>query len=262
MIPHQRREKILGEFRRKKTCTVTELSKLLGVSEITIHRDLASMENNGSIRRVHGGATISDPPPGEEPKAEQRVQIRLGIQVEEKTAIARRAVQLIRDETSIFVDHSSSSIYLAREIRNRTYKNLVIVTNSVKILNELEGVSSINLISTGGNLQHQWSALGGSIALDFLSRLNFDQIFISCGGISVERGLMTSFPFVVEILKRTSMVAQEINLLADSSKFTKVGTFSIMPVTSMTRIITDGKLDPATGDQYKKLGIEVMAEEK
>jgi len=259
MIPHQRREKILSEFRRKKTCAVAELSKLLGVSEVTIHRDLANLESNGNIRRVHGGATIADPPPGEDPKAEQRVHIRLGMQVEDKMAIAKRAVQLIRDETSIFIDHSSTSIYFAREIRSQAYKNLVIVTNSVKILNELEGVTSVNLISTGGNLQHQWSALGGSIALDFLSRLNFDQIFISCGGISIERGLMTSFPFVLEILKRTSMVAREINLLADSSKFSKMGTFSIMPVTSMTRIITDSKLDPATLDQYKKLGIEIIA---
>jgi DeoR family transcriptional regulator, fructose operon transcriptional repressor len=258
MIPHQRREKILSEVSRKKTCTVTELSKLLGVSEITIHRDLANLECNGSIRRVHGGATIADPPPEDNTKVEHRVHIRLGMQVEEKVAIAKRAVQLIRDETSIFIDHSSSSIYLAREIRSQAYKNLVIVTNSVMILNELEGVTSVNLISTGGNLQHQWSALGGSIALDFLSRLNFDQIFISCGGISIERGLMTSFPFVVEILKRTSMVAREINLLADSSKFSKMGTFSIMPVTAMTRIITGSKLDPSVIEQYEKLGIKVM----
>lgn len=258
MIPHRRREKILSEFRRKKTCTVTELSKLLGVSGITIHRDLANLESSGNIRRVHGGATIADPPPGGDPKGEHRVNIRLGMQVEEKMAIARRAVQLIRDETSIFIDHSSTSIYLAREIRSQAYRNLVIVTNSVKILNDLEGVTSVNLISTGGNLQHQWSALGGSIALDFLSRLDFDQIFISCGGISIERGLMTSSSFVVEILKWASMVTREINLLADSSKFSKMGTFSIMPVTSMTRIITDSKLDPATLDQYEKLGIEII----
>jgi DeoR/GlpR family transcriptional regulator of sugar metabolism len=258
MIPHQRREKILNEFRRKKTCTVAELSKSLGVSEITIHRDLARLENAGSIRKVHGGATIIEPLQEEEPRAEHRVQIRLGMQVEEKMAIAQRAVQLIHDESSIFIDHSSTSIYLAREIKKLTFKNLVIVTNSVKILNELEGVSDLNLISTGGTLQHQWSALGGAIALDFLARLNFDQIFISCGGISVERGLMTSFPFVVEILRRTSSVARQVNLLADSSKFSKVGTFSIIPATSITRIITDEKLDPAVFDQYRQLGIEVI----
>jgi DeoR/GlpR family transcriptional regulator of sugar metabolism len=258
MIPQQRREQIFGECQRKRTCTVKELSKLLGVSEITINRDLTHMENSGSLRRVHGGATIVESTRAEESKAEHRVQIRMGMHVEEKMAIAKRAAQLIHDETSIFIDHSSSSIYLAREIMNRSFKNLVIVTNSVKILTELEGCPSLNLISTGGNLQHQWSALGGSMAVDFLARLNFDQIFISCGGISVERGLMTSFPFIAGLLQRTSSVTREINVLADSSKFSKVGTFSIIPVASITRIITDGKLDRASLDQYRKLGIEVI----
>jgi DeoR/GlpR family transcriptional regulator of sugar metabolism len=237
---------------------VKELSRLLRVSEITVNRDLALLENDGIIRRVHGGATIIESARGEELKAEHRVQIRMGMQVEEKMAIAKTAVQLIRDETSIFIDHSSSSIYLAREIMNLPFKNLVIVTNSIKILNELEGMSSLHLISTGGNLQHQWSALGGSIALDFLAKLNFDQIFISCGGISVERGLMTSFPFVVEILQRTSTVAKEINVLADSSKFSRVGTFSIIPATAITRIVTDEKLDQASMDSFRQLGIEVI----
>lgn len=258
MIPEQRREQILGECRKNRTCTVKELSRLLGVAEITVHRDLARLEDAGSVRRVHGGATLVESGRAEEPRAEHRVQIRLGMHIEEKMAIARKAVQLIRDETSIFIDHSSSSIYLAREIMKQSFKNLVIVTNSVKILTELEGVSSLNLISTGGNLQHQWSALGGSMTLDFLSRLNFDQIFISCGGLCVERGLMTSFPFVLEILQRTSSVAREINVLADSSKFSKVGTFSIIPAASIARIITDGNLDQTRLDPYRQLGIEVI----
>jgi DeoR/GlpR family transcriptional regulator of sugar metabolism len=258
MIPHQRREKIVSKLRREKTCTVPELSKLLSVSEVTIHRDLVQLEQSGIIRKVHGGATIADAPPAENHKAEQRLLIRLRMQVEEKQEIAKKAVLLIHDDTSIFLDHSSTSIYLAREIRNQTYKNLVIVTNSIKVLDELEGITTINLISTGGNFQHQWSALGGSISLDFLGRLNFDQIFISCGGLSVERGLMTSFPFIVEILKKASSVAREITLLADSSKFSRVGTFSIIPVASLTRIITDSKLSPAIAEQYRSLRIEVI----
>lgn len=256
MIPYQRREKIVSELQRKRTCTVSELSKLLGVSEVTVHRDLVLLDRAGIAEKVYGGATLARSPEGSS-KAEQRVDIRLRMHVEEKKDIAKRAVRLIRDETSIFIDHSSTSIYLAREIRNLPYKNLIIVTNSVTILNELEGALFASLVSTGGNLQRQWSALGGAIVLDFLSRLNFDQIFISCGGISFERGLMTSFTFVAEILKKASAVAREINLLVDSSKFSKMGTFSIMPVTAMTRIITDRKLSPDLVEKYQNLGIKV-----
>ena len=258
MIPFQRREKIVNELRQKKTCTVAELSKLFDVSEVTIHRDLVHLNQVGLVEKVHGGATLVEvSPENNSPKAEQRVDIRLRMQVEEKMDIAKRAVRLIRDETSIFLDHSSTSIYLTREIRNLPYKNLIIVTNSIRILYELEGASFISLVSTGGNLQRQWSALGGTIALDLLSRLNFDQIFISCGGISLERGLMTSFAFVAEILKKASAVAREINLLADSSKFSRMGTYSIMPVTAMTRIITDRNLNPDLVEQYRNLGINI-----
>lgn len=257
MIPYQRREKIVSELQRKRTCTVSELSKLLSVSEVTVHRDLVLLNNANIVEKVYGGATLVNPSPERSSKAEQRVDIRLRMQVEEKKDIAKRAVRLIRDETSIFIDHSSSSIYLAREIRNLPYKNLIIVTNSVTILNEMEGVSFASLVSTGGNLQRQWSALGGAIALEFLSRLNFDQIFISCGGISIERGLMTSFAFVAEIIKMVSTAAREINLLVDSSKFLRMGTFSIIPVTAMTRIITDRKLNTGLVEQYRDLGIIV-----
>ncbi len=257
MIPFQRREKIVNELQLKQTCTVAELSTLLDVSEVTIHRDLVFLNHAGIVRKVHGGATLAKPSQEGVLRAEQRVDIRLKMQVEEKKDIAKRAVRLIRDETSIFIDHSSTSIYLAREIRNLAFKNLTVVTNSIKILTELEGALSVTLVSTGGNLQRQWSALGGSIAQDFLSRLNFDQIFISCGGISIERGLMTSFAFVAEILKGASDVAREINLLVDSSKFSRMGTFSIMPVNGMTRIITDGLLSPDLVEQYQNLGIKV-----
>lgn len=256
MIPFQRREKIIDELQQKKTCTVAELSKLFGVSEVTIHRDLSQLDKTGLIERVHGGATLLNESQNGSSRAEQRVDLRLGMQIEEKKEIAKKAVQLIRDETSIFIDHSSTSIYLAREIKNLPYKHLIIVTNSIKILMELES-TPFGLVSTGGHLQRQWSALGGTIALNFLSRLNFDQIFCSCGGISIERGIMTSFNFVAEILKQASAVARTTNLLVDSSKFSRVGTFSIMPVTAITRLITDRKLNQSHIKKYRDLGIVV-----
>jgi len=256
MIPFQRRERILDELKRKKTCSVGELSKLLKVSEVTIHRDLIHLDQSGVIEKVHGGATLLMGSEESVARAEQRVDLRMRMQIEEKKEIAKRAVRLIRDETSIFIDHSSTSIYLAREIKNLSYKNLIVVTNSIKILTELEG-TSFSLVSTGGHLQRQWSALGGTIALDFLSRLNFDQIFLSCGGISIERGVMTSFTFVAEILKKASTVARETNLLVDSSKFSRVGTFSVMPVAAVTRLITDRKLTPDLMKQYRNLGVVV-----
>jgi DeoR/GlpR family transcriptional regulator of sugar metabolism len=126
------------------------------------------------------------------------------------------------------------------------------------MISELEEIPWINLISTGGNLQHQWSALAGTPALDFLSKLNLEQAFISCGAISIERGIMTSFPFITEVLKKACDVSREVNLLVDSSKFSRVGTFSVMPVSSVKRIITDRGLDPKIAKAYRRLGVELI----
>lgn len=258
MIPYQRRQKILDQLQKKKMCSVIELSKLLNVSEITIHRDLLNLENEGFVSKVHGGAILAKNTDESINKVDQSINVRLGRNMEEKKEIAKKALKLISDETSIFLDHSSTCIYLARELRLKKFRHLVVVTNSTKILDELEGHFNIHTISTGGTLQHQWSALTGPYALDFMSRLNFEQIFISCGAISIERGLMTSYSFVSEILKKASEVTREINLLIDYSKFSKVGAFSIMPAPKVNRIITDKKLDPNIVKKYVEFGIELI----
>ncbi len=258
MIPYQRRQRLIEHLQRKKMCSVNELSKLVDVSDTTIHRDLITLRNTGFVLKVHGGAVWVEDNIETNNKVEHRINVRLRKEVEEKEEIAKKAAQLISDETSVFLDHSSTCIFLARELRLRKYQHLVLVTNSIKILDELEGHFTIHVISTGGALQHQWSALTGPYALDFISKLNFEQIFISCGAISTERGLMTSFPFVAEILKKASEVTREINLLVDSSKFSKMGAFSVMPASHVRRIITDKKIDFSLAEKYRDLGIELI----
>ena len=258
MIPYQRRQKIVEQLQKKKMCSIDELSKLLNVSDTTVYRDLISLKNTGFILKVHGGAIWVEDNIESNNKVEHRINVRLRREVEEKAEIGKKAAQFISDETSIFLDHSSTCIYLAKELANRKYQHLVVATNSVKILDELEGHSTIHVISTGGALQHQWSALTGPYTLDFISKLNFDQIFISCGAVSVEKGMMTSFPFVAEILKKASEVTQKINLLVDSSKFMRVGTFSVMPLSDVDRIITDKKMDPNLAEKCRDLGIEMI----
>jgi DeoR family fructose operon transcriptional repressor len=258
MIPYQRRQKIIEQLQKKKMCSVNELRKFLNVSDTTVHRDLITLKNTGFILKVHGGAVWVEDNIETNNKVEDRINVRLKREVEEKEEIAKKAAQLINDETSVFLDHSSTCIYLARELRLKKYQHLVLVTNSVRILDELEGHITIHVISTGGALQHRWSALTGPYAVDFISKLNFEQIFISCGAISTERGLMTSFPFVAEILKKASEVTQEINLLVDSSKFSKMGVFSMMPASQVSRIITDKKIDSRLAEKYRDLGIELV----
>jgi len=255
ILPYERRQKIIRQLQRKKSCSIEELSRVVGVSSATIHRDLAELNNAGIVLKVHGGALLSENAPIE---SEDRIHQRLHRNVEEKREIAAKALKLVKEESVIFLDHSSTCVYLARELAEKNPSQLVLFTNSVKILDELEGRFPLSVVSTGGTLQHRWNALTGPYVIDFLSRVNFNQAFISCGAISPTRGLMTSFLFVAEILRKTKQVSQEVNLLVDSSKFNKLGAFSIMPIKDVDRIITDRNLAPEIVKQYEDAGLEIV----
>jgi DeoR family fructose operon transcriptional repressor len=253
MIPAERKKRIIDRLVEKKTCSMQELAKVAKASRTTLHRDLVALERTGTISRTHGGAVWVD-----SNRFEPHISYRLKIHKNEKTNIAQKAVQLIRDETTIFIDNSSTCACLAMAIAPRMFRHLVVVTNSVVILDILQDAFNIDIISTGGALQHQWSALTGEDTLNSISKFNFDQVFASCGGISIEKGLTTSFAFISEILRTATKVARETIFLIDNSKFSKTRAFSIIPVSGVTRIITDQKLDPVLAREYRELGVDIL----
>jgi DeoR/GlpR family transcriptional regulator of sugar metabolism len=250
---NERQVAILEELRTRKICAVRELNNGIDASIATIHRDLKKLEDSGHISRVHGSVVLN-----ENRKPEHNIDSRLAKNKEKKIEIAKKAVELIEDETSIFLDHSSTCAYLARAIASKSYRHLVLVTNSLLIANELQEKRYIDIVLAGGDLQHSWSATKGPHALDIISRFNFDQTFISCGMFSVERGARTNYSFVAEITKKACESALEVNLLVDSSKFMKAGAFLIRKISSLNRIITDHNIDSKVVDIFKKLDIKFI----
>jgi len=250
---NERQEAILEELRTRKICTVRELNNGIDASNATIQRDLKKLEDFGHISRVHGSVVLN-----ETRKPEHNIDNRLVKNKEKKIEIAKKAVEFIEDETSIFLDHSSTCAYLARAISSKSYRHIVLVTNSLLIANELQGKRYIDLILAGGDVQHSWSATKGPHALDIISKFNFDQTFISCGMFSVERGARTNYSFVAEITKKACESALEVNLLVDSSKFMKAGAFLIRKTSALNRIVTDQDLNPKIIDIFKKLDTKLI----
>ena len=255
MLPEQRKNIIIDQLQNKKTCTINELISILHVSRPTLHRDLEFLEKNGELSRVHGGAIFLDGPQGI-----HELESRINKNRQEKEEIARKAISFIEKETCIFLDQSSTCLYLAREIINTIDYQIVIVTNSIKIISEMDGKkTNINIIATGGTLYHGWAALGGPNANKILAELNIDQIFMSCRGISIQKGPMTYHSFIKDLLSSAVRVSEKVNVLADSSKFNKVAAYSIMPIENVYRIISDSELDSETANEYQNIGIEVIA---
>jgi DeoR/GlpR family transcriptional regulator of sugar metabolism len=253
MYPFERKEKILDRLRKIGRIHINEDAKLFNASISTLHRDLEDLEKQGLVKKVVGGAVLLNGI-----QSETHFDKRLQNQAKEKKAIARNAVQHIQDDTSIFLDHSSTTTYLAREIKQRSYKSLLVLTNSLQIPVELGGIQGIQVISTGGAVESEFKALHGRWVVDSIQRINLNQIFISVGAISVDNGLMTQMHFINDLFPELFRRSQHINVLVDSSKFYKLCTFQISPLKPSFTIFTDKALPEEIRHEIEAKGLKLM----
>jgi DeoR/GlpR family transcriptional regulator of sugar metabolism len=253
MYPFERKEKILDKLRKEGQITIHPDARRLGVSPVTLHRDLEELEKQGLVKKVRGGAVFTG-----NSQFETHFDIRLKAHVREKEEIARKAAGVIRDDTSIFLDHSSTVMFLARELKNHHFRNLVLLTNSLAIASELGDEKGIQVILTGGIVQSEFKALSGQWVVETLRRVNLHQMFASVGAVSAEQGLMTQIPFIYEILPAVFQLGGEVYILVDHSKFFKMATYRITPLGSSLTIFTDKGLPKSIRQEIEKKGPRVI----
>jgi DeoR/GlpR family transcriptional regulator of sugar metabolism len=253
MYPFERKEKIIDRLRKIGRININEDAKLFNVSISTLHRDLEDLEKQGLVKKVMGGAVLVNGI-----QFASHFDKRLQNQAKEKKAIARKAVQHIQDDTSIYLDHSSTTTYLARELKQRSFKSLLVLTNSLQIPIELGGIQGIQVISTGGAVESEFKALYGRWVVDSLQRINLNQIFISVGAISVDIGLMTQMHFINDLFPELFRRSQNINVLVDSSKFYKLCTFQISPLKPSFTIFSDKGLPEEIRNEIKAKGLNLL----
>jgi DeoR/GlpR family transcriptional regulator of sugar metabolism len=253
MYQFERKEKILERLHSSGQITIAEDAKDFEVSISTLHRDLEELEQEGIVKKVRGGAILV-----EAAKFETHFEKRMRANVELKEQIARNAVQTIHDDTSIFLDHSSTVAMLAREIGKQHFRNLIILTNSLSIPEIIAEDNGVHVIVTGGLAQSGWHALSGPWVMDAIQRLNVHQFFISVGAVSPEKGLMTASFFIHEIMREIIRYATAVNILVDSTKFHKIGTFQIAPLDESMLIFTNQKAPKEIIKEIEERGPKVV----
>lgn len=174
----EREKSILELLVKKKQVTVKELSKALYISEPSVRRDLADLEKQHLIKRIHGGAVLE-----ETAVSENKIPflIREYEQSGAKTVIAKKAADCVKDNDVIFLDASTSAFRLIPFLISKA--NITVVTNGVKALSSLADFN-INTVSTGGKLVNSCLALVGEEAYRTIGSINADIAFFSCRGIS------------------------------------------------------------------------------
>src|SRR5690625_935429 len=147
MLVVERHGKIIETVKEKGSIRVTELSRMFGLTEETIRRDLEKLEREGKLMRSHGGAVaIQEREQGDVPYFKRET-----VHVDEKEKIARTALQFVEEEDSILLDASSTSWFLAKQLPDMP---LTVITNSLRALMELAPKKNIHVIFAGGSLSH------------------------------------------------------------------------------------------------------------
>jgi DeoR family transcriptional regulator, fructose operon transcriptional repressor len=253
MLQHQRRARILEIVKRRNTCTIDELREALGVTPITLYRDLRKLDESNLIQRVHGGVTLREPDP-----VSWRFPDRLADHSGAKERIARQAAGWVREGSGIFLDASSTTYFFARRLARRQLAKLTVVTTSPGIPLLFEAQPNVRVISTGGELHHTLNTYGGPIAMRVLEEMNFDAAFVSCAGFSLDQGATTDSPVLVEVLRDVAARSREVVLLMDSTKFSRMATMTSLRPREITRIVTDDEAPTELAGQIRDAGLEVI----
>lgn len=254
MLAEERKDSIMQMLEEEGSVKVSKLTKIFGVSLETIRKDLEALEKEGLLKRVYGGAVL------------KRNEIRkLNYMkrekefINEKKELAKTAIRYIEEGQSIALNDSTTNIELARELK-KNFKELIVITNSLLIVNELIDVDNFTVILTGGILNHKERAFYGEFAESQIPNFIVDKAFISVSGVSLMRGITDFSPEEVQIQKKLMEISQETIVLADSSKIDTVSLIKVEDIDEVNLIITDSKLDSKIMNKYLKNGIELVSE--
>ncbi|HAS6066831.1 TPA: DeoR family transcriptional regulator [Vibrio vulnificus] len=203
-----RRHSISKLVNEKGEVSVDELAHKFDTSEVTIRKDLASLEKNGQLLRRYGGA-IAIPKEVIHEEMSQNVSDR-------KLKLAEKAAELIRDHNRIVIDSGSTTGALIQQLTSK--RGLVVMTNSLHVanaLNELE--SEPTLLMTGGTWDNHSESFQGKVAESVLRSYDFDQLFIGADGVDLTRGT-TTFNELVGLSKVMAEVSREVIVMVESDK--------------------------------------------
>jgi DeoR/GlpR family transcriptional regulator of sugar metabolism len=259
MLARHRQSLILQAIRSDGSARVSDLTQRLGVSDMTIRRDLEVLAREGLIEKVHGGAVLPGSPASHEPGFEAK----LVLERPEKTAIARTAAGLVRPGTAIALAGGTTTFALAQCLLD--VPGLTIVTNSLRVTSLFSGTRGLDstadsVVLTGG-VRTPSDALVGPVADLTIRSLHFDLLFLGCFGIDSEAGLTTPNLAEAETNRAFIRVARRVVVLADHTKWGLVSLSTFASLADVDVLITDDMLPAeARASATEQVGEILIAE--
>lgn len=249
MYPQERHSEILRLVSEEGRVSVSELSRLFGVSGVTIRSDLQALAAQDLLIRTHGGAV-----PSNRSLSVLPLTTRLQLQSQEKQRIGRSAAETVADGDAIFLDTSSTTLAIAKYLKQHRY--LTIVTNSLAVAEEMLDVPRLDVVMPGGRLRHDTASLVGTDGLEMLREFHIHKGFFGAHGITLEAGLTDVSADEAKVKRPLVAMCHQVIAVFDSTKWGKVGLASFAEMEQIDQIITD--YAPAElAKQVHSLGVEL-----
>ncbi len=232
MLAEERKDLILKQLYEQRSVLVLNLSESMHVSPETIRKDLKELENEGLLKRVHGGAVLTKKINGDLP-----INVRKNIYLDSKKIIASKALPYIHEGDTIFLDSSSTSIGIGESLH--MFNHLKVITNSYLIAETLIKMPNIQLILVGGNFHQKNYSFVGQKALQMIRSYLVDACFISCTGVN-EKGFLTdSSEDEAEI--RKAMIEQSCHCycILDDTKIYRSATYMVGHLNQFEAILSN-----------------------
>lgn len=245
---NKRQTQIVQLVDKERKILVSDLSKQLKVSEVTIRKDLNLLEDYGVLIREHGYALK---------KNTADITNRLSINYDVKSKIAKKACETLDNNETVIIGSGSTCALLAEEIV-KTKPGITIITNSIYICEHASKLGNNKIILLGGEYQPDAQVMVGSLVRSSVKQFFVDKIFLGTDGYIKNVGFMGSDSSRTDAIKVMSESANKIIILTDSSKFNKRGLLVQFNERQVSLIITDSNIDPMIKKNFDMNGTKYL----
>ena len=229
---YERQTQIALLVNQQQRVNIAEICEAFSISMATARRDLKVLEEDGAIKRFHGGAIAVKTAPPEPP-----LSLRSADNMEEKRDIGRLAATLVKDGDTVFLGSGTTVLEVAHNLRD--HQNLTVITNSLMVLNALAGSPGLTLVCLGGILRVSEMSFIGHLTEQALTELRVTKTIMGIHAIDIEHGLTNDYLPETQTDRTILEIGQQVILVADYTKCKRISTAFLAPITAVDVLVTD-----------------------
>jgi DeoR/GlpR family transcriptional regulator of sugar metabolism len=245
---------VLRLLESRDSVQVSELAKTLAVSEVTVRGDLDLLASQGLAARVRGGIRML-----KDGQSDLAFDLRLRLAVEQKRAIARAVAAMVDDGEAVALDAGTTAYYVAQRLRDR--RELVVVTNGLRVATVLADAPGVTVLVTGGVLRLEAMSLVGDLGTSVLRTTRINKGFLGARGLSLERGLMDLNPEEVRRKHEIACACEQIYGIVDGTKWQRSALLSFVAVEELAGVVTDSSAPIEEVEAWRGAGVDVITAE-